>query len=89
MEINDGLERVNIRMPIEAKDWFKKEAKKYGTTMSVMIAFVLVNYKEQRDSARAVADLAKQSEGTTTNEILKGIKELTERFSGVVDMGQV
>lgn len=85
---NDGLFRVNIRVPVETKEWFQKEAKRYGTTMSALMAFVMVNYKEQKDSAKALSELSKQSEGITVDEIMKGIKELTERFGTISDKGE-
>lgn len=86
MENND-LFRVNIRVPVETKEWFQQEAKRYGTTMSALMAFVMVNYKEQKEASKALSELSRQSEGINANEVMKGIQELAAQFGSISSKG--
>lgn len=50
--------RVNIRVPLEVKQWFEEEANNFGCPYSSLMAIALKGYIEQRESLASLKDLS-------------------------------
>ena len=40
---------VNVRVPIELKEWYQERAEKEGTSMSVQMMYALRDYRKSTD----------------------------------------
>lgn len=49
--------RVNVTISNELKEWYTKEAKSYGCSVSSMMAIALAQYKQNQESINAFKDM--------------------------------
>lgn len=46
--MNNKITRINITVPTELKEWYQREAKKLGISMSAFMMFTLKDYKDSK-----------------------------------------
>lgn len=74
------LNRCNVQVEDDVKDWYMYKARSMGMSMSQLMAFVLSNWYEQHinaDAVRMIADLNKNGELQETN---RNVLELLTEF---------
>lgn len=79
------LNRCNVQVEDDVKDWYMYKAKSMGMSMSQLMAFVLSNWYEQHinaDAVRMLAELNSDDDLKKTNQsVLAMISELQKMKS--------
>lgn len=57
--IDERIERVNIRISGKIKDWYMDLSKQTGISMSALMAMALSEYRDQKSSLEAMSTLQK------------------------------
>lgn len=57
--IDERIDRVNIRISGKIKDWYMNLSKQTGISMSALMAMALSEYRDQKSSLEAMSTLQK------------------------------
>jgi antitoxin component of RelBE/YafQ-DinJ toxin-antitoxin module len=67
----EKLERMNVRFPADAKEWYIQEAKSLGMSTSQYISYVLVMHKRNQETTQALKDLSQMTKSVEVQETNK------------------
>lgn len=74
------LNRCNVQVEDDVKDWYMYKARSMGMSMSQLMAFVLSNWYEQHINADAVRMLAELNQDGDLKETNRNVLELLTEF---------
>lgn len=83
---NSDFKRVNITVSEEVKTWYQEQAKKYGMSMSALMAYTLAKNYENMTAAETMKDLSAlmkeaKEEGVTVESNQEMMTQMIEMMS--------
>lgn len=73
------VERLNLYIPSELKEWFRQESDEKGVRMSSYISLILSKYKDDIEAQKSLEFLRKQAVAMSTEDMKNSIV-LTNAF---------
>lgn len=83
------LNRCNVNIEDDCKDWFMIKAKSMGMSMSQLMSFILTNYYDAQLNADAMKNISAMNQNPALTEANKNLVEMMLQIQNHIDKNEL